>query len=119
MTTVTTESFDTWLHRPWPAGVLAVGGCDANDVSFFHALGADGTPRLPDTFWQTLNEALAQLAAHGCAESESLWRFETALLWIARRADGAWAGVITVCELPESTLIEIDASLSEFARMTC
>jgi hypothetical protein len=77
-------------------------------------ISTDRALQVPADCWQTLNEAIAQFVAHGCGETESLWVFETALLWIVRRSDGAWVGVFTPRGLPESTIEMIQARLRSF-----
>src|SRR5688572_4045400 len=114
MTAAPSFRLDTWLAEPWPPTVIGVGGCDAHDKSFFKPLSADPALRVPDECWQTLNEAIAQLVAHGCSETESVWVFETAMLWVVRRSDGAWVGVLTPRGLPETTVEMIKARLGSF-----
>lgn len=117
MTAAPAQTFEQWLQQLWPASLLAIGGCDARDKPFFRSLSPDSTLRIRDESWQTLNEALAQLAVHGCSEGESLWVFESALLWVVRRTDGAWAGVLTPRELAESAVVTLDARLSDFLHL--
>lgn len=115
MTATPASSLDSWLAQPWPPTVMGVGGCDAHDRPFFKLASADATLRVPDECWQTLNEAIAQLVAHGCSESESVWVFETTTIWVARRSDGAWVGVLTPRGLPDSTIETIKARLHGFS----
>jgi hypothetical protein len=114
MTAELTPTLDTWLNQPWPVSILAVAGRDAHDTPFLHHPTPNVALSIRPECWQTMNEALAQLAAHGCGESESLWVFETALLWIARRTDGGWAGVVTPRELSESTIAALKTRLAQF-----
>jgi hypothetical protein len=64
--------------------------------------------------WSTLNEAVAQLAAYGCESANSVWVFESAVMWVARRADGAWAGVFAPRKLPEGIRSAAKLRLAEF-----
>ncbi len=104
-----------WLARPWPGGLLFVGGCDANGAPFSQALTQDRAMQVGQSSWGTLNEAVAQLAAYGCESGNSVWVFESAVMWIARRTDGAWTGVFAPRELPDAIKSATKERLAEFA----
>ena len=110
------QSIETWLQQPWPPTVIGVGGCDANDRPFFHLLAGDRTLHVSDDCWRVLNEAIAQLDAHGFNETEALWVFETAVMWIARRPDSAWVGIFTPPGLPPSITDIIKTRLRDFVQ---
>src|SRR5688572_11151641 len=93
------QILEAWLSHPWPPGVIAAGGCSADDRPFCRIVGSDNAPKLPDEFWLTLNEAVAQLAAYDCGDGPALWVFETAVLQVAVRLDGAWAAAMTAREV--------------------
>src|SRR5215204_1547287 len=117
MTAELTQTLETWLRQPWPVSILSVAGRDAHEKPFLHQPTPNVALSIRAECWETMNEALAQLAAHGCGESESTWVFETALLWIARRADGGWVGVITPRELSETAMTTLKSRLAEFVEM--
>ena len=109
-----TEQDTNWLKRPWPGGLFFVGGCTADGIPFVQALTQDGAVQVNQKSWQTLNEAVAQLAAYGCESASSTWFFESAVLWVARRTDGAWAGVFAPLELPDGIKSAAKSRLAEF-----
>jgi len=109
-----TQDLDKWVQQAWPTGVLAIGGCDAQNLPFCRALSPDGTPHISEECWQILDEAVAQLAAHDCGETRSLWVFDEGLLWVVRRPDGLWAGVFTLRDLPESITETLNSRIVEF-----
>jgi len=114
MTAQTTGWLSAWLSRPWPGGLFFVGGCGADGVPFSQALTQDSAVQVNQQSWVTLNEAVAQLAAYGCENANSVWTFETAVMWVARRSDGAWAGVFAPRELPEGIKSAAKSRLVEF-----
>ncbi len=108
------EHDSDWLKRPWPGGLLFVGGCSADGTPFGQALTQDSAMQVNQKSWVTLNEAVAQLAAYGCESANSVWVFESAVMWVARRGDGAWAGVFAPRELPEGIKSAAKSRLAEF-----
>ena len=114
MTTHDNESLETWLNRPWPGGLIAVGGYGASGSPFFRHLAQDNAAQVGDECWVTLNEAVAQLAAHGCGSGNSVWVFESATIWVARRPDGAWVGVLAAREMSQGVLSAMKSRLAEF-----
>lgn len=114
MTTSTGISFERWLEQSWPAGAVFAGGCDSAGAVYSRCV-AEGEPaHISNEAWETLNEAVAQLVAHECGDGRSAWVFEMALLWIARREDGSWAGVFAATPMSEATRSGIEARLDEF-----
>ena len=109
-----TEHETNWLKRPWPGGLIFVGGYSADGTPFGQPLTQDSAVQVNQQSWVTLNEAVAQLAAYGCETTNSVWVFESALMWVARRADGAWAGVFAPRELPEGIKSAAKSRLAEF-----
>ena len=111
-----TNSFcERWLGESWPAGALHVGGADAEGQLFSRALAENDASHISSEAWTTLNEAVAQLEAHGFAPGgRSVWAFEQATLWVARRPDGAWAGVFASSTLSDVSRATIEARLQEF-----
>ena len=62
----------------------------------------------------TLNEAVAQLDAHGCESRRTIWTFDSAVLWMARGPEGVWVGVFAPRELPEGVQSALKARLDDF-----
>jgi len=114
MTAYDAEVVSIWLNQEWPAGILMVGGCDADGKTFCRRLGENSAVSASDECWQTLNEAIAQLAAYDCGGERTKWIFETAIIFAARRSDGAWAGIMTPRELPQSLQSNVNSRLAEF-----
>jgi len=105
---------ERWLGETWPAGALHVGGCDSQGKLFSRSLVESGPTHISNEAWSTLNEAVAQLDAHGCGNGRSIWVFEQAMLWVARRPDGAWAGIFAASTLSDVTRSALEARLEEF-----
>jgi len=114
MITHDAQVVDAWLDQSWPGGLIAAGGCDAEGKPFFRALDENASAEIKEECWATLNEAVAQLAAYDCGEGRTNWVFETAILWLAHRPDGAWAGIITPRELAQSIQVAVKSRLSAF-----
>jgi hypothetical protein len=114
MTTQDTECLETWLSRPWPGGLIAAGGYGADGSPFYRRLAQDSASHVSDECWVTLNEAVAQLDAHGCGSGNSVWVFESGTIWIARRSDGAWVGVLAPREVSEGVRSATKSRLAEF-----
>jgi hypothetical protein len=111
------EVVQAWLSKPWPTGVIAAGGCSADGRSFCRIVSSDSLPQLPDAFWVMLNEAVAQLAAYGCGDGREAWVFETAVLHLTGRADGAWAAALIPREVSAGVQAAVQARLREFVAM--
>ena len=114
MTEHQTGWLNTWLSQPWPGGLILVGGCSADGKPFCQALGENPATRVSDECWLALNEVVAQLAAYGWPRGDSVWTFESAVMWVASRDDGAWAGVLAPPELPEGFQSAAKSRLAEF-----
>lgn len=102
-----------WLGRAWPRGLLVVGGIGPDGEPFSQGL-SEQCPFIHSEAWSAINDAVAQLDAYGCGNGSSAWVFETAIMWVVRRSDGGWAGVIAPRELPESVRAAVKARLAEF-----
>lgn len=113
MTAHETEVISVWLDQPWPAGLVGVGGCDADGKVFSKALG-DAPAAIAEQCWLTLNEAIAQLDAYNFGEGQTRWIFETAIIFSASRSDGAWAAIVTPRELPQAMQATVESRLAEF-----
>ena len=111
------HALDAWLNQTWPGDVIAVGGCDADNQPVCRILAQNNAPQLTEEFWLSLNEAVAQLAAYRCGEGRSVWVFETAVLHVTTRGDGAWAGVLAPRELAQSVQSGVQTRLGEFVGM--
>ena len=111
------HSLDAWLNQTWPGDVIAVGGCDADNQPFCRILVPNNAPQLTEEFWLSLNEAVAQLEAYHCGEGRSAWVFETAVLQMSTRGDGAWAGVLAPRGLAQSVQSMIQSRLRDFVGM--
>jgi hypothetical protein len=111
------HALDAWLSKTWPSGVIAVGGCDAENQPFCRMLASNSAPQLTEEFWLSLNEAVAQLAAYRCGEGRSVWLFETAVLHVSTRGDGAWAGILAPRELAQSVQSAMQTRLQDFVGM--
>jgi hypothetical protein len=101
-----------WLDEPWPDGPSLVGGCDANGQTFTRVLGVGA--QLEGEAWESMSGAVAQLAAYGCGNGRSSWIFDTVIMWVARRVDGAWAGVFAPRDASEATRAAIKSRLASF-----
>ena len=112
------QVLDVWLKQNWPGGVIAVGGCDADNQPFSRVLSSDAAPQLTEEFWLSLNEAVAQLAAYHCGEGRCVWVFETAVVHVCTRSDGAWAGVLAPRELSQSLQAAMQSRLRDFIGMS-
>jgi hypothetical protein len=110
------QVIETWLEQPWPTGVLAAGGC-AEDRPFSRVLASD-FGLLPDEFWLTLDEAVAQLEAYSFGAGRAFWIFEGGVLNVARRVDGAWVAAITPREVAHSVQAAVESRLREFVALT-
>jgi hypothetical protein len=97
--------------------VLVAGGCDADNRPFSRVL-AQGFAPIPDDFWVTLDEAVAQLEAYAFGEGKASWVFESGLLNMARRADGAWVAALTPREVAQSVHAAVELRLREFVALT-
>jgi hypothetical protein len=104
-----------FLDTKWPEGVIVVAQSGGEDAAKTHSLVPETASQISPEFWRTLNEALAHLGAYEGGEGVSTWIFETALLFVAQRANGDWAGVMTLREIPGSTKTFVAARLGEFA----
>jgi hypothetical protein len=114
MTGYDTEVVSIWLSQDWPAGAAMVGGCDSEGQPFCRQLEGNSASPSSDDCWRTLNEAIAQLTAYDCGGERAKWVFETAIIFTARRSDGAWAGIVTPRELPQTLQNTIDSRLEQF-----
>jgi hypothetical protein len=115
MTTHETEVISVWLDQPWPAGLIAIGGCDADGAPFSKAPGDATAAPIDEQCWLTLNEAIAQLDAYNFGEGQARWIFETAIIFSVRRSDGAWAAIVTPRDLSQSMQAAVESRLDEFA----
>ena len=114
MTVFDTEVINAWLGQTWANGVLAVGGCDGEGRIFSRLLDEKVASQIGDHCWLVLNEAIAQLAAYDCGETHSCWVFESAIILVGRRHDGAWAGIVTPRELSETLAKAVESRLAQF-----
>lgn len=110
------QVIETWLEQSWPTGVLAAGGCDADNRPFSRLL-APGFGSLSDKFWLTLDEAVAQLEAYEFGAGRASWVFESGVLNLARRPDGAWVAALTPREIAHSVQTAVEARLREFVAL--
>ena len=118
MTAHDIEVVEAWVGQSWPSGVIAVGGCDAEGKAFYRAVQPGTDTCLDDQHWLTMNEAIAQLSAYDCGKGRTQWIFETAIIFAARRSDGAWAGIVSARELPQALVATVQERLEQFVSAT-
>jgi hypothetical protein len=114
MTAHDIEVVSVWVGQNWPSGIIAVGGCDPEGKTFCRAVQEGSDACLDDQHWLTLNEAIAQLAAYDCGTGRMRWIFESTIIFAARRSDGAWAGIVTPRELPQTLVAAVEERLEQF-----
>lgn len=104
-----------FLDQAWPHGVIATAvHCGENPPEICRVT-PDLCAGVTAEFWQTLDEGLTHLAAHGCAEATSDWVFETVLLFVTRREDGHWAAALVTPDLTLSAREFVQARLADFS----
>ena len=117
MITQDLEMVEVWLKQPWPTGVMVAGGCSADGQPFARSIGAARPLELSDDFWLIINEAVAQLDAYGCGKDRAIWVFETGVMHVVVRTDGAWAGALSAREVSLTVQQGMQARLMEFVSM--
>ncbi|HMJ88557.1 MAG TPA: hypothetical protein VK530_02010 [Candidatus Acidoferrum sp.] len=105
----------SWVEGTFSLGeVLVVGGILADGSPFRHGATTEFVACMEDAWWISLAEALDRLTANDCDAPRSMWVFEKALLWIAKRVDGAWIGVFTPREISDADREALHSRLVEF-----
>jgi hypothetical protein len=114
MTTEDIASLDVWLRGSWPDGLILVGGCCGDGTPFCHPFDEKRAASVAQECWTIFNEAVVQLDAYGFENRNMVWVFETVILWVAVRGDGAWAGILSHREITESKRTAIKSRLADF-----
>ena len=115
MNTPGSQSLLSWVEGTFSIGeALVVGGVLPDGSPFHHGATAEFAACMDPAWWVSMTDTLNELTANNSDAPRSMWVFEHALLWIAKREDGAWLGVFMPREISESDRAALQARLAQF-----
>src|SRR3954469_17848366 len=109
------QALTEWVDSVLPPGsALGVGGQLNDGTGFQRGSAAAYTACGSDKVWTAIGP-VAQLVGATGGSPTSMWVFETALLWLACRSDGAWLGIFTSRDLDADARNSVKSLLETFA----
>jgi hypothetical protein len=108
-------AFKSWMEGAFSLeSVLIVGGQLPGDAPFQTMAPSELEGCKDEGLWNTLADAVSEANGPASNAPTSVWTFEYALLWLARRADGAWLAIFTERDITDTSRQALRARLDTF-----